>query len=407
MIQFGSMSITLLLGALYGALFAALLWWIRRNCAPNRFLAMLLIVIAMRSFPYIIGYAGYYDAYPWLSFAPYNASLAFGPLLYFYVTCLSSVDSRPPRNWWRHFLPVALQLIYYCIVFTFSIEHKNRWDSDVQVPWVGPFEQLATFLSIGFYWMLSYKHYRAYQQWLVQNVSDREDHHLEWIRNFLIALAITLLLWAGLAAFERWGTSLNYFQRYPLYVWLAVLTYYLGTEGYRHASHHYPTWIVADPTATDISANTNASIATALGVAGQSLNNIAQAPPIISVRDWRAQSESWRKAIETHAWWKDPELSLTSLARKLGTNTSDLSRAINDGLGINFNELINRMRVAAVCKALANPEESRSLLDIAFEAGFSSKASFNRSFKIIAGETPSAYRARLSPSTHEPVSAES
>ena len=37
----------------------------------------------------------------------------------------------------------------------------------------------------------------------------------------------------------------------------------------------------------------------------------------------------------------------------------------------------------------------RSLLEVAFEAGFSSKASFNRCFKLYAGETPSAFAARL------------
>ena len=54
MIRFGSMSITLLIGALYGVLFAALLWWSTQNRTANRFLALLLIVIAMLLAPYII-----------------------------------------------------------------------------------------------------------------------------------------------------------------------------------------------------------------------------------------------------------------------------------------------------------------------------------------------------------------
>jgi AraC-like DNA-binding protein len=379
MIQFGPMSITLLIGAMYGVLFAALLWWTTKNRSANRFLAALLIVIAMRLFPYIIGYAGYYDAYPWLSFAPYNASLAFGPLLYFYVYCLSSADSRVPRGWWRHFVPVALQLLYYCVIFSFPLAAKNDWDSRVHVPWVSPAEQIATFLSIAVYWALSYKHYFAYQRWLTQNVSDREDHHVEWVRNFLIALAITLLLWAGLVAFERWVSALNYFQRYPLYLWLTILTYYLGTEGYRHARHRYPPFLAKE----------------APVIEAEALEAPASTVTEKSLRDWRVIGETWKRTIETERWWQDPALNLAGLARKLGTNTSDLSRAINDGLGLNFNELINRMRVDAVRTALANAKDNRSLLDIAFDAGFSSKASFNRSFKLIAGETPSAYRTKV------------
>ncbi len=381
MIQFGPMSITLLIGAMYGVLFAALLWWTAQNRRANRFLAALLVVIAMRLFPYIIGYAGYYDAYPWLSFAPYNASLAFGPLLYLYVYCLSSQGSRAPSGWWWHVVPVTVQLLYYCVIFSFPLTAKNDWDSRVHVPWVNPVEQIATFLSIAVYWALSYKHYLEYQRWLTQNVSDREDHHVEWVRNFLIALAITLVLWAGLAAFERWVSALNYFQRYPLYLWLTVLTYYLGTEGYRHARHRYPAW--------------HATALSAAGATAQALETPTPKAAETSSRDWQRMGETWKQTIEAERWWQDPALNLAGLARKLGTNTSDLSRAINDGPGLNFNLLINRMRVEAVRTSLGEANDNRSLLDIAFEAGFSSKASFNRSFKLIAGETPSAYRARV------------
>lgn len=96
-------------------------------------------------------------------------------------------------------------------------------------------------------------------------------------------------------------------------------------------------------------------------------------------------------------WWRDQELTLASLSRELGTNTSDLSRAINEGLGMNFNELINRLRVDEVKRVLttATATNEQSLLDVAFAAGFSSKASFNRCFKLYTGETPTAYRRQL------------
>jgi AraC-like DNA-binding protein len=50
------------------------------------------------------------------------------------------------------------------------------------------------------------------------------------------------------------------------------------------------------------------------------------------------------------------------------------------------------LRVDAVKAQLVDPAESRDVLDIAFEAGFSSKASFNRSFKLVVGVTPSVFR---------------
>ena len=402
MIRFGSMSIILLLGALYGGLFAVMLWWMSRNRLANRFLACLLIVIALQLLPYIIGYAGFYDAFPWLSYLPYEASLAFGPLLYFYVYTLSA-NTLPKFARW-HFVPVAMQVAYYAIIFPFPLEFKNNWNSTIHVPRVVPLEQIATFISMAVYWWLSFKRYRGYQAWLADHVSDREDHHIEWVRNFLIALGITLALWVGLAGFERLIAKLDYFQQFPFYVWLTVLAYYLGTEGYRHAGHRYPPWLdlptdqgpppepIASAELAMLSPKVMPPVAM-LTADGPALNSALK-----TGADWVYRGEKWRQQLIDQQWWRDPELTLTRLARKLGTNTSDLSRAINQGLGLNFNELINRLRVDEVKKSLANGDSSNnseSLLDIAFAAGFSSKASFNRSFKLYTGESPSAYRQRL------------
>lgn len=87
------------------------------------------------------------------------------------------------------------------------------------------------------------------------------------------------------------------------------------------------------------------------------------------------------------------------MARLLGTNTAYLSRALNEGLGLSFNDAINRRRVAEVERQLADPTADGDLLEIAFAAGFSSKTSFNRVFKAQTGKTPTQFRARSIPSS--------
>lgn len=390
MIQFGSMSITLLIGAMYGVLFATLLSFGKANRIANRFLALLLIVIALRLFPYIIGYAGFYDAYPWLSYLPYEASLAIGPLLYFYVRSLSSPGQKLSARWWLHFLPVLAQFVYYCVVFPQPLAFKNHWDDTIHVPYILPVEQSLTFLSIAIYWFLSFRHYRDYQRWLEQNVSDREDHHIEWLRNFLIALGMTLVFWIAMVAIDRWGKPLNYFQRFPFYAWLQLLAYYLGTEGYRNARHRYPSWQEVEEVKEIVVSELPAPDAPATVAAPLALPNATET--VVVTRDWFGMAARWRETLSDQKYWRDPELTLAKLARKLGTNTSDLSRAINEGLGMNFNELVNRLRVDSVKAQLAVPDEKRNLLDLAFDAGFSSKASFNRSFRLYAGVTPTEFR---------------
>ncbi|MEO1173865.1 MAG: AraC family transcriptional regulator, partial [Myxococcota bacterium] len=45
----------------------------------HRILAVLLLVVAGILTPQIIGFAGFYDAFPWLTFAPFAVPLALGP----------------------------------------------------------------------------------------------------------------------------------------------------------------------------------------------------------------------------------------------------------------------------------------------------------------------------------------
>ncbi len=388
MIQFGSMSITLMVGALYGVLFATLLALSKHNRVANRFLAALLIVIAMRLFPFIIGYAGFYDAYPWLSFTPDDASLAIGPLLYFYVKTLTAPHQKLRLRDALHFVPAIIQFGYYCVVFPFPLSVKNAWHTSFHAPYVMPAEIALTLISLAIYWWIALRHYRGYQSWLNENVSDREEHHIDWVRNFLIALGITLVFWIALTAWRTFVSPLNYFELFPFYLWLQILAYYLGTEGYRNAAHRYPAWI--EPSASP-------AIDPYVGV--------KTAPEAISIidkksssaqtnRDWSTLAISLSSQLDTSQEWRNPELTLASLARKIGTNTSDLSRTINDGLGMNFNEFINRKRVESVKQTLAE-RSSQNLLEIALAAGFSSKASFNRSFKLYCGLTPTEFKEKL------------
>ena len=87
--------------------------------------------------------------------------------------------------------------------------------------------------------------------------------------------------------------------------------------------------------------------------------------------------------------YEDPELSLTHMAKLLKTNPSIISKVVNQGFKMNFNDLINFYRVEAVKeKLIAGEQKLQTLLGIAFDCGFNSKATFNRAFKKFAKVTP-------------------
>ncbi len=93
--------------------------------------------------------------------------------------------------------------------------------------------------------------------------------------------------------------------------------------------------------------------------------------------------------------YKDSELTLQKLATMLNISPHNLSEVINTRLGQNFFDFINQYRVEEVKKHLSDPQKNNfTILSLAFEAGFSSKSTFNQIFKKYTQMTPSEFRKR-------------
>lgn len=78
-----------------------------------------------------------------------------------------------------------------------------------------------------------------------------------------------------------------------------------------------------------------------------------------------------------------------------------VSQIINIRFQKNFSEVINSYRVEEA-KNLLIQKPNYSIEGIAFEAGFGSKATFNRVFKKHTGLTPSEYLSQNSTTRHKP-----
>lgn len=365
-VKFGMWSTILLLGSLHGLAMAALLLRARRNRLANRFLATLLVGVVLLITPYTIGYAGFYDAWPWLTFAPFFWQWAFGPLLYFHVRQLA-IPALPPR-WWLHFLPAALQGAYYAVLVWLPLDAKWAFAEAVHDPWIEPLQTTGFEVSMAVYLVLAFRRHRAYQHWLRDNSAAREDLRLGDVHGVLVAAATVMLAYLGFDLVDRIVLPLDYFDRFGLYLAFALLVYYLGLQGWRNAERSYPAMLapLAEPPAEPETAPAR--------------------------RDWTAQAQRWASQIADAGWWHEPDLSLADVARRLGTNTQYLSRALNEGLGQSFSEFVNRRRIDAAREALAGDAD---ILAIALDVGFGSKASFNRAFRLYAGCTPSEFRRTL------------
>lgn len=367
-IHFGPLSITLLIGAAQGAILALLLWLAPSNRTANRFLSGLIAAVALMVTPYIIGFAGFYDAYPWLSFAPFNTGLAFGPLFFFYV--LSLTGGPLPKQWVLHFAPYGVQFLAQALVFPLPLETKNWWDGVAYAPVIAPVLTIASLFSLAYYGRLSWHRYTGYLRFLEATRADGARFDPSWIRNALTALLAMGIVWGGFAVADQIDPTRNYFDRFWMYVGLSVLAIYLGIEGWRNSAVAYPVFGGEAPTVAPVA--------------------IELAAPVR--KDWTEQALAWATEVDARQLWRDPEITLSSLARDLGTNTTYLSRALNEGLGVTFNAFINSKRVDEVKRVLADAGVEDDILTIAFDAGFNSKASFNRAFAEFANMAPSAFR---------------
>jgi AraC-like DNA-binding protein len=89
--------------------------------------------------------------------------------------------------------------------------------------------------------------------------------------------------------------------------------------------------------------------------------------------------------------YKDSNLTLARVARRLSVPVRDVSTAINRITGENFSRYINGFRVRHAQDALRETE--LPITEVMFESGFVSKSSFNTEFRRITGRTPSQFRS--------------
>lgn len=94
--------------------------------------------------------------------------------------------------------------------------------------------------------------------------------------------------------------------------------------------------------------------------------------------------------------YQNPLYSVQDLSGDLEIDYVDIAETLNGLLGQSFNDYINNYRIEEVKRFFKDPKyQHESIISIAFESGFNSKAAFYSSFKKFTGETPTQCRNRL------------
>ncbi|WP_310093485.1 ABC transporter permease [Mucilaginibacter pocheonensis] len=314
------------------------------NKAANRLLGLILIIAVM-------GMIRALDADIHLELTQFSLSL--GPLIYFYVWSITRPDYKFRSLDLLHFSPLLAEG-GLSIYDTPGLQELNM------------IFRLLVFISVCGYWYAAHRLIKGFSRGLNFKGSDRYRLKLRWLNNLLNGFGILWLLWIPLtiiAYLYHNSGSIQLF--YPLYLLLAALA--IGTAG----------MVILKP----------------------EMNSPADEPYFLrlpSPDEFKHKAGWLKKTVKNGAYYRDPELSLSSLAEKLGLTTHELSAVINTVLKKSFNDFVNEYRVADVARKMQDPAfDHLTLQGIAYDSGFNSPSTFHRAFKQLTGKTPAEYKKQL------------
>jgi AraC-like DNA-binding protein len=107
------------------------------------------------------------------------------------------------------------------------------------------------------------------------------------------------------------------------------------------------------------------------------------------------RTEGWptlHRALDCiHQRFPEPDLDNSRVAHAAGLTPNHLSRVFREHFGFTLRKYLTQVRIEQAKRMLA--DGSRSITDVAEQAGFSGIHAFSRAFHRETGQTPSHYRA--------------
>lgn len=342
----------------------------------------------------MLGFAGWYDNQPYrdfLFYTPFQHLLFLGPLIFFYTQSLLNPSFKFSKKEALHLLPGFFYLIYIVAIWIYdkfilgeNYFYENGMDKDFD-QWY----QKLGLLSMIVYFILSIRYYNVYKKLMFQVVSYADSILFKWVKTYLMAFLVMLLLPVFFDILGFFYPEIKSYQgSWWFFLSFSIVMYYIAITGY---SNPINTTIPFKMSFFDknpillLNENNSDELETIIDIQHETFEE--KKSPEIEL--WKSKITT---LIQTEKLYKNPKLTLTDLAKKLETNAAVISKAINQGFQMNFNDCINNYRIEAVKNSFTNGEQKKStLLGIAFDNGFNSKATFNRSFKKNTGKTPKEF----------------
>ncbi len=132
------------------------------------------------------------------------------------------------------------------------------------------------------------------------------------------------------------------------------------------------------------------AVVTLLTFFARQLSVLANQALIQAQTDEPPMVQNAKKYILEH---QGQNLRLKEIASAVGCNVFSFCKMFKRATGFTFTQYVARLRTEKAKNLLLNP--NLRITEICFEAGFGSLTHFNRTFKMVLGQSPTQYRAQL------------
>ena len=373
-------SLVLILGSFLAFFLSVAIYIIKvDDNRANRWISLyclLTSIFLMRGYLLI---SGYYVTVPLITLLIDNIRYLMGPCVLFYFKTVIDPQFQLKRSDILHILPMMINIlimIHIYVLPTIDLNDyiKNWFTLSVldQRYLVDSISRLIFFITFSIYifysFLLSYNSNVTFSR-----SSSGKSICLTWLCRLTLSLAVIILIWAVCAVMIVAGFQKKYLY-FAVYFAVSFATFVCGVFALMRPEIFYRN----------------------LPVSLDNNDCVSSPPPPINDKDADFYFKQITQIMEKDHEYLNPDLNLVNLAEKMNISRNYLSRIINETSGYNFADFINSYRVGKTCQLIAAPDlKKQSILELAFEAGFNSKTTFNKAFKKFTGEVPSAYRKRV------------
>lgn len=301
-------------------------------------------------------------------------------LLYIY-SCALTGKKRGIKPYLIHIVILICTNCLMIPVIIMPVEEKIRFSQNISEAPVYFWVILVIIYLINCPYLVSTLRLLKSHKAIIKNCfSNIEKRNLNWLYNLTIGLCLFYIV--NISG----GTFLFLLDIIPLYIdfltysLLTVLVYAIGFFGFRQGNIFvYDKNLTARKTEP-------AEKSASSPLPGQANRNED------TKGEDRIFSQKVLGVMEEQKPHLQNDLTLYNLASLLEVTPHYISHILNNYLGSTFYDFINSYRIKEVKQKIASGESKKyTLLSLAFESGFNSKASFNRIFKKQTGVTPSQY----------------